>query len=279
MYVHTTDFFKSGREFSVVWDDELGLLRTHPVPPVETLADYYDSEQYVSHVDNKKGLMPTLYRWVRAYALKSKLALIQRLQPAKGSLLDIGAGTGAFAQAALEKGWKVKAVEPSKVAAAQVAEKGIEVVATLEHLTNEATYDVITLWHVLEHLPELKNAIERIKRLLKPNGVLVIAVPNHLSYDAQHYRSHWAAYDVPRHLWHFSKETLPPLFAPELTCSKIRPMYFDAFYVSLLSEKYKSGRSFSIKALIVGLWSNLKAVRSGEYSSLIYVFKRPNSLK
>ena len=147
------------------------------------------------------------------------------------------------------------------------------------HLKNSieeinAQYDVITMWHVLEHVPNLLEYIAKLKLLLKENGVLIVAVPNHKSYDATYYKEWWAAYDVPRHLWHFSKKSISVLFGKaEMKIEKIVPMYFDSFYVSLLSEKYKTGSSNFIKAFFIGLLSNLKAISTKEYSSLIYIIK------
>ena len=133
----------------------------------------------------------------------------------------------------------------------------------------------MTLWHVLEHLPELEFEINRLKRMVKPGGHLIIAVPNYKSYDAGYYQEYWAAYDAPRHLWHFSRKSMENIFCDSMHLVDVKPMWFDAFYVSLLSEKYKSGNSFSIKALFIALWSNIKALNSKEYSSLIYCFQKP----
>lgn len=274
--IATRDFFKSGEPYNLVWDKELKLLKTDPVPPLDKLADYYDSKQYLSHVDNRKGLMPSVYRWVRTYMLKRKLNLLIRLNRDKGSLLDVGTGAGAFLEAADRSGWEALGVEPSAIARQTAQKKGLNVVGAIEELNASKKFNVITLWHVLEHLPDLTVTIRKLKSMLAPKGYLIIAVPNYKSYDAQHYKHFWAAYDVPRHLWHFSRETLPPLFGPELECMAIKPMVFDAFYVSILSEKYKTGHSFSPRAILIGLLSNLKALRSGEYSSLIYVFRNSN---
>lgn len=274
--IETRDFFKSGEPFSLVWDQELKLLKTDPVPALDKLSDYYDSEQYISHVDSRNGFMPSVYRWVRRYMLKRKLNLLVRLNRDKGSLLDIGAGTGAFLEAADRRGWEALGVEPSVIARQTAQEKGLSVVGAIEDVNASKKFNVITLWHVLEHLPDLAGTIIKLKSMLSPEGYLIIAVPNYKSYDAKHYKHFWAAYDVPRHLWHFSRETLPPLFGPELKCRAIKPMFFDAFYVSLLSEKYKTGHLFSLRAILIGLLSNLKALRSGEYSSLIFVFSNAN---
>ena len=138
-----------------------------------------------------------------------------------------------------------------------------------------AKYEVITLWHVLEHVPNLQEYISELKKLLKPNGVLIVAVPNFKSYDAEYYNEFWAAFDVPRHLWHFSKKSIDLLFSKHgMSVSKTLPMKFDSFYVSMLSEKYKTGKSNILRAFWIGLKSNIKAMSNNEYSSLIYVIKK-----
>ncbi|MDX1461453.1 MAG: class I SAM-dependent methyltransferase, partial [Marinirhabdus sp.] len=155
----------------------------------------------------------------------------------------------------------------------KASEKGIDLHHVVTEIGNEK-FDVITMWHVLEHIPNLEETIQSLHQLLKGNGTLIIAVPNFRSHDAKYYGKFWAAYDAPRHLWHFSKTAMTKLFATSFHLKKIKPMYFDAFYVSLLSEKYKNGTSFSLRAFWVGLVSNLKAIRTKEYSSLIYCFKK-----
>ena len=143
-------------------------------------------------------------------------------------------------------------------------------------MVSDKTYDVITLWHVLEHLPDLESVTKKIAKHLKPGGSLIVAVPNFNSYDAKYYKRYWAAYDTPRHLWHFSKTSMAKIFPLSVRLVKTKPMLFDAFYVSLLSEKYKKGTTFSVKALFIGLWSNIKGLGSKEYSSQIYCYKKSN---
>ncbi|GEQ84874.1 methyltransferase [Patiriisocius marinistellae] len=274
IYIKTQDYFKSGESFELLFDEHYQMLVTFPQPVNENLEFYYESDDYISHTDTKKGIMPFLYQKVKFYSLNKKIALINSMVPLKGKLLDIGAGTGDFCKAALNKSWDVSGVEPSKKAREIALEKGVPLSKSLADYKGQL-FDVITLWHVLEHLPNLDEQIQNIKILLKPNGILIIAVPNYNSYDAMYYKEYWAAYDVPRHLWHFSRESMKVLFGNSLKLLKIKPMIFDSFYVSLLSEKYKSGSSFSLKALFVGLLSNIKAISSKEYSSLIYCFQKP----
>ena len=204
LYLTTRDHLVSGESFDLMYDPEMEMLCTTPVPSNEDMPKYYESEDYISHTDSGKGLMAYLYQRVKSYALKKKVKLITRQNRGAGSLLDIGAGTGAFLEAASRKGWKVKGVEPSDKARKFAAERGLELVNSINEL-DEYGFDVITLWHVLEHVPDLQKIIRDLSLILKPGGSIIIAVPNFKSYDARYYKKFWAAYDVPRHLWHFSR--------------------------------------------------------------------------
>ena len=248
------------------------MLVTQPVP--EDLEKYYDSDEYISHSDTDKGLMPFLYQRVKSITLSRKANLVNRLSNNRGTLADIGAGTGDFLSVVKKDGWEVYGAEPNATARKRAFNKGVDLVETIDEVSDK-TYDIVTLWHVLEHLPELEFEINRLKRMVKPGGHLIIAVPNYKSYDAGYYQEYWAAYDAPRHLWHFSRKSMENIFCDSMHLVDVKPMWFDAFYVSLLSEKYKSGNSFSIKALFIALWSNIKALNSKEYSSLIYCFQKP----
>jgi len=267
------DHSVSGEIFELRHDETLDLLITHPQPDEANLAKYYESDDYISHTDGKRSLFEKAYQFVKNIALKNKLELINSLQPQKGNLLDIGAGTGDFLNAANAAGWKTIGIEPSEKAQSIAVKKGVSFAMALNELEDHS-FDVITMWHVLEHVPDLEHQIAELKRLLKPTGIILIAVPNFHSYDAQHYGKFWAAYDVPRHLWHFSKTAIEKLFSMEgMQLEKILPMKFDAFYVSLLSEKYKTGKMNFVSAFFTGMKSNLKAGSSKEFSSHIYVIK------
>jgi len=263
----------SKETFELLYDENLDMLVTSPQPDENNLGRYYESEDYISHTDGKRSLFEKAYHFIKNIALKNKLSLINNLNKSKGNLLDIGAGTGDFLLVAKNNGWKSVGIEPSKKAKNIAKSKGVELKSNLSDFENNL-FDVITMWHVLEHVPNLEEQIKELKRLLKPNGSILIAVPNFKSYDANYYKEFWAAYDVPRHLWHFSKTAIKKIFAKEdLELVKILPMKFDSFYVSLLSEKYKTGKMNYIKAFSVGLKSNLKAKKNLEYSSHIYVIK------
>jgi 2-polyprenyl-3-methyl-5-hydroxy-6-metoxy-1,4-benzoquinol methylase len=274
---HTKDFLISGESFELVYDEALDMLITTPQPRAIDLPKYYESDAYISHTDAKTGLIATLYQWVKKYSLVLKLRLIRSLKDERGDVLDIGAGTGEFLKLAGDNGWNIQGIEPSEKARKLANEKGIELKDTMQSFEG-AQYDVVTLWHALEHLPELQEVVKKIESFVKPGGLLIIAVPNFKSFDARYYKNYWAAYDVPRHLWHFSKQTMEKLFSSEMDLIKIKPMIFDSYYVSLLSEKYKTGKSFSVKAIFIGLWSNISAMYTRESSSQIYCFKKSDKL-
>lgn len=265
----------SGESFELVYDSKKKCLKTIPEPDIEVLRKYYESDDYISHTDSKKGFMDKIYQWVKRYSLSKKLRLVTALHGKPGSLLDIGAGTGAFLGLSKMYQWDVQGVEPDDNARRLSALKGVPLVTNIDELEGKL-FDVVTLWHVLEHLPNLDETIKKIEALVRPGGNLIVAVPNYKSFDANYYKEYWAAYDAPRHLWHFSKESMSVLFSRRMSLAKVKPLIFDSFYVSLLSEKYKSGSRFSVKAIFIGLWSNISAWRTKEFSSLIYCFKKTN---
>ncbi len=272
-FLTVKDHSVSQEIFNLYYDSNLDMLVTQPQPSLDQLGKYYESDDYISHTDSKRSLFEKAYHVVKGIALKNKLNLINLEQSAKGSILDIGAGTGDFLAVAKQNGWKTTGIEPSPKAKSIAISKGISFVENTTELANHS-FDVITMWHVLEHVPDLDFQIKELKRLLKPSGTLIVAVPNFKSFDAKHYGKFWAAYDVPIHFWHFSKKAIELLFAKEnMKLKKVLPMKFDSFYVSLLSEKYKNGKMNFIQAFFIGLQSNLKAMRTNEYSSHIYVLK------
>lgn len=272
-FLTVKDHSVSKEIFDLYYDETLDMLITSPQPALENLGRYYESEDYISHTDNKRSLFEKAYHFVKSIALKNKLNLINGEQSQKGRILDIGAGTGDFLLTAKNDGWETVGVEPSERAKNIAIEKGISFVNGIDALENNS-FDVITMWHVLEHVPNLELQIQELKRLLKPTGTLIVAVPNFKSFDAKYYNEFWAAYDVPIHFWHFSKKAIQSLFGKvDMKLEKVLPMKFDSFYVSLLSEKYKTGKMNFIKAFFIGLRSNLKASGTKEYSSHIYVLK------
>jgi 2-polyprenyl-3-methyl-5-hydroxy-6-metoxy-1,4-benzoquinol methylase len=266
------DYSVSKEIFELHHNPEYDLLMTFPKPSLEKLPSYYESDDYISHTDGKRSLFERVYHFIKGIALKNKLKLINA-QSAKGKLLDIGAGTGDFLVVAKNDGWNITGIEPSAKAKGIAINKGVNFADSLSDLESHS-FDIITMWHVLEHVPNLEDYLSELKRLIKPNGTIIIAVPNFKSFDANFYGRHWAAYDVPRHIWHFSKTAIEKLFAEKgIQLTAVLPMKFDSFYVSLLSEKYKTGRMNFIRAFFVGLKSNLNGCKTNEYSSHIYILK------
>ncbi|MBT8313907.1 MAG: class I SAM-dependent methyltransferase [Maribacter sp.] len=271
-FLRTKDFTVTGEEFELLYDESLQMLVTKPQP--QNLDKYYSNETYISHTDSRKTVIDKLYQSIKRFSLWKKVRLIRKFSPHGKTLLDVGAGTGDFLLKAKNNKWGIEGVEPNFIAKRRAQIKGIELRPDLKGLEGNK-YDVITLWHVLEHLPNLDEQIIQLVSLLTAKGTLVIAVPNFNSYDAKKYGKFWAAYDVPRHLWHFSKDSIEKIFSEHgMKVIKVKPMIFDSFYVSLLSEKYRKGRNNYFKAFSIGLMSNLAAWRTKEYSSQIYILKR-----
>jgi len=265
------DHLVSGEEFQLQMRRDFEILETIPKP--KNLSAYYESENYISHTDSNQSFTDKIYQAVKNFMLLQKLKWIHKVSEGN-NLLDIGAGTGDFLLAAKRKKWNVDGIEPNEQARKLASEKGIELQQDLASF-KEGSFDVISMWHVLEHVPDLEVQLKELYRLLKPNGVAVIAVPNFKSFDAEHYKEFWAAYDVPRHLWHFSQNGITGLFEKyNFEKLQTKPLVFDSFYVSLLSEKNKTEKSNMIKAFKVGIKSNLKAKTTSEYSSLVYFFRK-----
>ncbi|WP_046755290.1 class I SAM-dependent methyltransferase [Kordia jejudonensis] len=271
------DYSVSGEEFQLVFDEALEMYKTEPQPSLDKLPSYYQSEDYISHTDSKRNLFEKMYHWVRSYMLSKKMAIVsQYTKTETKQILDIGCGTGDFLKMAQAYKWNVAGIEPDEQARKIASEKtGIEIQHN-DWLTEieDQSFDAVTMWHVLEHVPNLEEYIASLQRIVKPNGTIFIAVPNFKSHDANHYKESWAAFDVPRHLWHFSQKSIKVLFEKkQMKVVKILPMKFDAYYVSLLSEKHKTGKMNLIKGFYRGFVSNFKAINSSEYSSLIYIIK------
>jgi 2-polyprenyl-3-methyl-5-hydroxy-6-metoxy-1,4-benzoquinol methylase len=275
-FIICEDFTVSHERFIIVSCDACGFKFTNPRPSETVLGNYYKAEEYISHTNTRRGIVARLYHLVREHTLRQKVKLLESYAT-KGSVLDFGCGTGMFLNACKRAGWQVVGIEPdsgARTIAGQMISGIYDSKSSLE-ASGFSTFDVITLWHVLEHVSDLTETIAFLHHKLKDGGVLIIAVPNHLSYDALVYKEHWAAYDVPRHLYHFSLQTLNALLEKNgFRMLKSLPMKFDSFYVSMLSEKYRSGSINYFRALITGLKSNFKAASTGNYSSKIYIFKK-----
>lgn len=278
--LHTKDYSLTGEDFQIIQCANCTLEYTDPAPSKQDIAPYYNFPSYISHTDTKEGLVNQLYHKVRNHTLTQKTNWVQSLFTGhKGQLLEVGAGTGAFAHSMLKKGWKVTALEPDETSR-QIALENYDLnLLPIEDLfqLEPAKYEVITLWHVLEHVHDLNAYMKTFNNLLKPNGRLIIAVPNYTSYDAVFYKKYWAAYDVPRHLYHFSPLSMHYLVKKhKMSIVQKLPMWFDSFYVSLLSEKYKNSGMFGmLRAFFIGCISNVKALRNTDRgSSIIYEIKK-----
>lgn len=282
--LESQDFSLTQKSFSILHCPQCSVRYTSPLPSQDEIGEYYKFKEYISHTDVKEGWMNRLYHIIRSRTLAQKTNWVQSLFTGhKGHLLDIGAGTGAFVNAMQQKAWKVTGLEPDAATREKAFENyklNLQSTDTIFNLP-ENEYEVITMWHVLEHVHELKPYLHQCIKSLKQNGRLIIAVPNYTSFDACYYKKYWAAYDLPRHLYHFSPKSMTILLNEMgFEIISIKPMWYDSFYVSLLSEKYKqSGKLGMLLAGIIGMISNLLAIKNPtKGSSLIYEIKKQISL-
>ncbi len=273
------DHLTTGESFALVKCPACGFVLTQDFPGEEEIGRYYEAPEYISHSDTHKGLTNTLYHQARKMALRSKAGIVNRHTPHKpGVLLDIGSGTGYFLNKMKSLHYTVLGIEKSDTAR-QYARKKFDLDcrnSTFLYEMAPKTQDVVTLWHVLEHLEPLNRAMEQLNRILKDDGVAIIALPNKNSFDATHYKAQWAAYDVPRHLWHFSPSDFAFLADKHgFNVIKTKPMFLDIFYISMLSEKNRGHRLAGITGVVKGAFFFLRTlVRKEKCSSLIYVLKK-----
>lgn len=270
------DYFLSKEDFTIMECPHCGLRFTDPRPAPEVIGKYYQSDEYYSHQENKKGLVPRIYEFVKSLNIKHKASLaISGLSV--GKMLDIGCGVGDFLVYAQKQGWAVQGIEPSDDAR-KIAESRLgfppkdpsEYASFADH-----SFDVITMWHVLEHVDDLHFQTSEIIRLLKPGGRLIIALPNFQSFDCQYYKDKWAAWDVPRHLNHFAPDTLRGIFTSiGFEVIDTQKLIWDSYYISYMSERFLGHALPLVRGAWVGLRSNCKARRSGMYSSLVYRFQK-----
>lgn len=270
------DHTVSGEIYSI-WECASCHLRfTQDVPDLQSIAPYYQSDQYISHSDTRKGMINRLYHQVRQITLRQKKQLlIKETGLSTGKLLDIGAGTGAFLHTMQSAGWSVTGLEPdagAREVASSRYQLQLQESPRLFSLPAQS-FDAITMWHVLEHVHQLQDYLSQIRILLKPGGSFFLALPNYTAEDARHYGAYWAAYDVPRHLYHFAPTAVRRLLQQhDLELKAMRPMVFDPFYISMLSEQYQNGRPGLVKALWTGWRATKKALSSVESaSSIIYI--------
>ncbi|SKC74922.1 class I SAM-dependent methyltransferase [Ohtaekwangia koreensis] len=277
--INCTDNTVSHEKFAVIKCNTCALLITSPRPDDSSIGEYYLSEDYISHSAKAKSAIDKIYLIARNYTLEWKQKLLkQHSQKGAGKILDYGCGTGTFLQSCRNYGWNVFGVEPSDLARKEAENSVQQTVYQSLNSLQEDSFDIITLWHVLEHVPDLDNTIQQLRSKLANTGTMFIAVPNHSSWDGSNYKEDWAGYDVPRHLWHFSRENMSMLMKKNgLRVERTIPMKLDSFYISLLSEKYRRGTNTiggMLSAVINGMKSNMLARKTGEYSSLIYIIKK-----
>lgn len=278
-FIQCKDFTVSRETFQIVSCETCGFVATSPRPIEAEAYRFYQSEDYISHSNTRKGLINKIYGAVRNISIKRKEALLREYTNGR-TLLDHGCGTGEFLNFCQQNGWKATGLEPGDDARnLAITNYGLNVIKETEiNLLEEKRFDAITLWHVLEHVYPLNERVQKLRSLLKDDGVLIVAVPNHNTGEEAKYRENWAAYDVPRHIWHFDQTSMKSLMENNgLQVVGVRPMVFDAYYISMISEGYKNGKGglgAMVNGFFSGLSSNNKAAKTGEYSSLIYVIKK-----
>ncbi|CAN5434703.1 class I SAM-dependent methyltransferase [soil metagenome] len=276
-FIICKDYTVSGESFAIVECKNCNFRFTSPRPTIENIEKYYESEDYISHTNSNKRLINSIYRIVRNYTLFEKQSIITKLKPEKGNLLDYGCGTGNFLIYCKKQNWKTYGIESNTKAKKIAISQNLIIFNNIDELTKEVKekFDIITLWHVLEHLYNPEETIRNLKKILNKEGYFLIAIPNNESYDATWYKEYWAAYDVPRHLSHFNQKTFKDFIVKsKLKIDRVIPMKLDAYYVSLLSEKYKTSSNNYLKAMLLGKKSNEIAKEKNNYSSLIYVVKK-----
>lgn len=294
-FLSCKDFTVSGETFQIVECENCTFHFTNPRPGETQIGKYYQSEEYISHSGTKKGLVNRVYHLVRNYTLAKKLQLILQTgystpgvsKKQRLSILDYGCGTGEFLNTCKKAGMETTGIEPEERArmfAIKNFQLNIQSPEAISSFNSEA-FDIVTLWHVLEHIHRLKGFMGELKRITKGRGVVIIAVPNLTSLDANIYKEFWAAYDLPRHLYHFSPKDIQKLFSEfGFDIENVKPMVFDSFYVSMLSEKYKKAEiepnkngGNLISAIFNGAKSNVFASNiENTYSSQIYILRKRN---
>ena len=276
LHIELKDLFLTQEPFKILECKDCGLLYTTPRPNKDEIGKYYQSNEYYSHQENKEGFIPKIYEKVKSINLRNKYKIATE-KTTRGKILDIGCGVGDFLHTMEQQGWECTGVEPSEDAKA-IAKKRIKgqlLSSEEQENLSDGSFDVITMWHVLEHVNALRWQVQQLYRLCKPGGRIIIALPNYKSYDGQYYKAAWAAYDVPRHLNHFNEETIVKIFEEShLKHIKTEKLRWDAYYISYMSEKYLHHNSPLLRGTVRGMISNCKARRSGQWSSLVYVFER-----
>jgi 2-polyprenyl-3-methyl-5-hydroxy-6-metoxy-1,4-benzoquinol methylase len=275
-YMVVKDHSVSQESFSVCKCADCNFLFTNPRPDRQHIGQYYESDNYISHQDAASNLTNLIYKMVRKITLKQKVRWINKASKTKGRLLDFGCGTGYFLQAAQKDGWHVVGFEPNAKALSVARDKhNLKIYQEFTELEGEKKFDAITLFHVLEHVHDLDQTMKILHQKLKQRGNLFIAVPNFNSYDSKLYKENWASLDVPRHLYHFTTGTMERLAKEHnFKIKTIKPMLFDSYYVSILSEGYIHNKNKIIDSIKNGYKSNSLAKKDNNYSSLLFILKK-----
>lgn len=271
------DHFLSKEIFSLELDRKTEILRTRPKPTLANLPKYYDSKKYLSHQKKGETLLSKIYFIVKKRMLFFKTRMIAKLFYNPGKALDVGSGTGDFLLALKNKGWDVVGVEPAELAKKEASKLGLRHIKAIKNCESQ-DFDLVTFWHSLEHVYDLKETLASTAATLKKRGHLIIACPNYKSWDAKYYKNNWAAWDVPRHLRHFSPKSLSAVLEPMgFEQTKVRPLLLDSFYISILSEKIKGSAAPFLKGFVFGMISNLSGLFYNNYSSQIYIFRKKSN--
>lgn len=276
-FLQVKDHFLSKEEFNLQICVECSLVITNPRPDEKSIGQYYKSTDYISHSNRATDLAGVIYKIVRTFAIKHKFRLAHSFIPKLNTVshLDYGCGTGHFIRYTSQKGWNSIGFEPdiNAINQADITIKHL-IFNNLKSLVGKK-FEIITLFHVLEHVHQLSPVLNQLTSQLLPGGCLILALPNYESFDARHYQSYWAGFDVPRHLYHFNRNSIDYLANRNgLKIEHVAPMKFDSYYVSVLSEKYKHSSLSFLKGMFKGFKSNVKASKTGEYSSLIYILRK-----
>lgn len=275
-FLTAKDYTVTHENFEITRCQACELLFTNPRPTASEASPYYKSENYISHSDTQRGIINRLYHVVRNFTLKQKTRWIEKEKTGNLELLDIGCGNGHFLHACQKAGWKISGMELDPVTAARAETMlGIDIYSSIKNIPKSEKFNLISLWHVLEHVYELEEYFMFFKSQIAKEGVLLLALPNSKSFDAHHFKEYWAAYDVPRHVYHFEPSTIASLAKKHgFKLKSTRGQIFDSFYISLLSHEYKTGKKKLINSFVTGLWSNISAYfGKGNYSSNLYIFE------
>jgi len=247
------------------------------------MAEHYQAEGYdpFQEVESGSSLSQKLYALAKPFGLSWKRRLVSRYLPHPGSLLEIGTGTGSFLDTMHKGGWEVQGCEKDDNAARFAREKlHLDVfngdLSDVKDL--KESYDAVTFWHSLEHIHRIKENLSVVKKVIKQDGRLFIALPNPDSCDAAIYANRWVAWDAPRHLWHFKPSAMEGLLRQYgFRLIRCHAMPLDPFYNSLLSEFLHSGGGwwrYPLRFPSVAMLSFIQGIiDSRKGSSVTYVFE------